>query len=293
MKSIPDALRARLAERGIEVPSAATGASDGTRRATREGDRAETSRETSTSDAEATLPAGWKQKMDETHKRVYYYNKALNKTQWERPRAEEKRAPPPPPPRREIRPTKSTVLPPGWHSTIDPTSGREYYFNPHTQKTSWERPVDAASAVGMKRCAGCGGFGRNLVESHGYCVHCSRVLQVYPPGVNSLDIVENKFMTKREKAAAPLPPARTVESKTVSVAKPTSVKTNEIGPSVHRVAAHNPEPAPQVVKKRARAPTLSKKEEDTLDPMDPAAYSDAPRGGWGAGIEKSRAAENS
>lgn len=276
MGKIPDALRARLAKRGIEVPTDGDGDGDGTTTLIKR------ARGESTSDGgeEDALPPGWRSKVDPTYGKTYYYNKTLNKTQWERPVMEKTRRPPPPPPK------PVAPLPPGWTAVTDPGSGREYFYNQSTQKTSWERPKDAASAVGMKRCAGCGGFGRGLVEEHGYCLHCSRILGRPPPGVSSLDVVENKFMTRqqRERADALASKAKVEEKKppTVSYSKPAQIE-QKIGPSSQQSAPSRPS-APKKV--AARPPP--QQESEPLDPMDPSSYSDAPRGGWGRGIEKSR-----
>jgi hypothetical protein len=43
--------------------------------------------------------------------------------------------PPPPPPAYEALP-----LPPGWEEKVDPSTGRVYYVDHTTQRTSWERP---------------------------------------------------------------------------------------------------------------------------------------------------------
>ena len=77
MGKIPDALRARLAERGIDVPTEADREGDGTRMSKRARGGA------STSDAkeEDALPPGWRAKVDPTYGKTYYYNKTLNKTQ--------------------------------------------------------------------------------------------------------------------------------------------------------------------------------------------------------------------
>lgn len=34
---------------------------------------------------------------------------------------------------------------------------------------------------------GCGGFGQGLVKAHGFCMHCSRILQKLPPGMTSFE----------------------------------------------------------------------------------------------------------
>ena len=40
----------------------------------------------------------------------------------------------------------------------------------------------------MKRCKGCGGFGRGVVKAHSYCLYCSRVLNKPPPGGYPVDV---------------------------------------------------------------------------------------------------------
>jgi len=224
--------------------------------------------------------------MDKKYGKMYYYNKSLNKTQWERPTepvvevCDAKPRPPPPPPKKK----PLGPLPPGWDAARDPASGREYYFNSHTQQTSWERPQDAATNVGMKRCSGCGGFGRGLVKEHGYCLHCSRILGKCPPGIDSLEVVENRFMTKQQKervlAAQYRAEAREQKKPPTVVVKSASAQTsNNIGPSMGTAGQA----------KKVRALPAKTEDSEPLDPMDPAAYSDAPRGNWGRGIEKSRA----
>lgn len=77
-------------------------------------------------------------------------------------------------------------------------AGREYYYNRRTNETSWEIPRKAArtfsagsseiysstdrggsfSAViygsKFKKCLGCTGWGRGLVQAWDYCNHCTR-----------------------------------------------------------------------------------------------------------------------
>ena len=289
MGALPEALLARLAKRGIAVPSDGDGDGDdddddddATTKRRREDEDEDEDEDGTGTDVDAKLPRGWRAKVDPTYGQTYYYNKALNKTQWERPVEAEKTRPPPPPP------PPATPLPPGWRATTDPASGREYFFNPHTQRTSWERPRDGATAVGMRRCSGCGGFGRGLVKAHGYCLHCSRILGRYPPGVSSLDVVDNPFMTKQQRAKASTATGTArVETKASAVSKPASVR-RDIGPSGAQ-GNSNHERAPKRKAIAARAP--ARKESEPLDPMDPASYSDAPRGTWGTGIDKSREAQ--
>ena len=292
VKALPEALAARLRARGILRDDGDDGdASTSSKRAKGDDGRGATvardGREEKKEASVAPLPSGWKQKMDEKYGKVYYYNKTLKKTQWERPVEEDtveelvaKPAPPPPPP---VKRERAGPLPPGWSVTVDPRSGKEYYFNVHTQETSWERPKDAATAVGMRRCGNCGGFGRGLVKQHGYCLNCSRMLGKPPPGMKTLEVVENRFMTKnqRERAEMQAKAAAPEEKKNpVVVVKAARAQTNDIGPSMGVITAKKAAAVPASEPKNSREP---------LDPMDPSSYSDAPRGGWGSGIERSRA----
>jgi polyglutamine-binding protein 1 len=125
---------------------------------------------------------------------VYFYNQRTGKSQWDRPTVEALL----PPPSAPVLPN----LPPGWEETTDPGSGQKYYYNTETSETSWERPkaLNPASAAALdekselsrsagngelasspagngpkfKKCAGCGGWGRGLVQAWNYCNHCTR-----------------------------------------------------------------------------------------------------------------------
>jgi hypothetical protein len=78
------------------------------------------------------------------------------------------------------------------------TAGQKYYYNTKTNETRWERPRGVAPAAAedssenhastgngdvsstaingskFKKCLGCQGWGRGLVQSWGYCNHCTR-----------------------------------------------------------------------------------------------------------------------
>nr|CAD1833608.1 unnamed protein product [Ananas comosus var. bracteatus] len=110
--------------------------------------------------------------------------------------------------------TNVRKLPPGWVEAMDPASGSsyyydweeaidaltgvKYYYNTKTLATQWEPPHATAQVISsnalsntaqreanvtvyleqthLKRCLGCGGWGLGLVQSWGYCNHCTRYL---------------------------------------------------------------------------------------------------------------------
>ncbi|CAH2058575.1 unnamed protein product [Thlaspi arvense] len=205
-----------------------------------------------------TLPLGWVDVKDPASGATYYYNQHTGTCQWERPL--------------ELSSTtlSAPTLPPKeeWIETLDETSGHKYYYNTKTHVSQWEPPVSLQkpattntvtqnTANGkvvhppsqLPRCSGCGGWGVGLVQSWGYCAHCTRAFNL--PEQQYLAASLNYF-TNAGDSGQKDPTQR-------SSSKPPIKKG--------------------VGKKRAHA------EEDELDPMDPSAYSDAPRGGWVVGLK--------
>jgi hypothetical protein len=95
----------------------------------------------------AGLPPGWIEAQT-PDKRVYYFNKALNKTSWVKPTVLTAAA---------VAATKrdddddddddgaaAAPLPPNWRATAN-ADGRLYFFNVVTKETTWKRPTAAAA----------------------------------------------------------------------------------------------------------------------------------------------------
>ncbi|KFK36956.1 hypothetical protein AALP_AA4G194400 [Arabis alpina] len=214
----------------------------------------------------STLPLGWVDVKDPASGATYYFNQHTGTTQWERPL--------------ELPPATSNVppVPPKeeWIETLDETSGQKYYYNTRTHVSQWEPPVSVQNPALQKptttnsnnaitqntvnerreqpssqlpRCSGCGGWGVGLVQRWGYCVHCTRVFNL--PEKQFLPASLNSFTNTGD-----------------SGQKDTNQRSSSKPPMKKGVG-----------KKRAHA------EDDDLDPMDPSAYSDAPRGGWVVGLK--------
>jgi polyglutamine-binding protein 1 len=247
---------------------------------------------------EEQLPEGWAEAVDKTYGTTYYYNAALGQSSWERPKSVQKVTD-------TTRTPSATTLPPGWQESLDPQSGRTYYCNPFTSETSWEKPVDAAEIAKMKRCKGCGGFGRGLVKAHGFCLHCSRILNKPPPGLPTAA------------ASKPLPVASS-ESKPAGgqvsggvIARGPGIYAGpgaaQAGTGAGIGAGLHPRVTP--VSSQSTAPKQSRQQREreerererkrqrppnqkqasaggagAIDPMDPSSYSDAPVGKWGSGM---------
>eukprot|EP00850_Spirogloea_muscicola_P017390 SM000149S01325 [mRNA] locus=s149:81933:85843:- [translate_table: standard] len=192
-RELPEFLKKKLKERGILTDDAAA----------KEPSPSKLSRSPLTAQANGValrgaLPPGWVEGVDEVTGVAYYFHAATQSSQWERPEALKGPTPlgaiPPPPP-----PPKLPPLPPDWLEAIDATTGHKYYYNTSTQETRWERPKEvapvaaepAAASVGpqegssgrdgsaagsaplFKKCAGCRGWGRGLVQPWGCCNHCT------------------------------------------------------------------------------------------------------------------------
>ncbi|KAJ3682136.1 hypothetical protein LUZ60_014709 [Juncus effusus] len=147
--------------------------------------------------------------------------------------------------------------------------GLKYYCNVKTQVSQWEHPnpallprqfrkvAERSSPVGTtapvlynlpsqkERCLGCGGWGVGLVQSWGYCNHCTRV---YKLPFQQNQCAQEPLATEQRNTAAKNGPG----------SKPPSGRKNK---------------------------KITYSEEDEVDPMDPSSYSDAPRGGWVVGLK--------
>merc|ERR1719160_289752 len=85
------------------------------------------------------LPPGWESTMDPSTGKPYYFNRATGESAWTPPAAAP--APMPMPVMAPMPAAAAPALPPGWESTLDPSSGKTYYFNRATNETRWTLQV--------------------------------------------------------------------------------------------------------------------------------------------------------
>ncbi|NXT31210.1 PQBP1 protein, partial [Pelecanoides urinatrix] len=157
-------------------------------------------------------------------------------------------------------------LPPPWYKVIDPTCGLPYYWNVETDLVSWLSPNDPNSVVtkaakrlkgGQGESKGGGGVPKILLGSPKTCWGDVLGCPPTPPG-----LLGPPILTPPEPEE---PPERGYEKEE---------------PPRERRFHRREELAPYPKSKKS-----SRKDEE-LDPMDPSAYSDAPRGTWSTGLPK-------
>nr|GMD77844.1 WW domain-containing protein [Ipomoea batatas] len=111
---------------------------------------------------------------------TYYYDESTGKSQWERPTVAAS----------ALDSTLPSQLPENWKEFIDETTGQKYYYNTLTNVSQWENPCtkqvslqqhDANTTRNwgeqsstLPKCMGCGGWGVALLQTWGYCRHCTR-----------------------------------------------------------------------------------------------------------------------
>ncbi|CAK9152024.1 unnamed protein product [Ilex paraguariensis] len=229
--------------------------------------------ETVSSETIATekVPAGWLKATDPASGALYYYNEKTGKSQWERPAEAASIFVPPSP----------LSVSEDWQEATNETTGQKYYYNTKTQVSQWEHPNssqqlashhydsmvsrNAANGNGtcqpyvLQKCMQCHGWGLGLVQSWGYCNHCTRVLNLPQGQYLSASVANQQQITNA---------ASTREDSDKRFSKHRSNFKPPIGKGNKRDS-------------RKRANT----EDDELDPMDPSSYSDAPRGGWVVGLK--------
>ncbi|XP_051151029.1 uncharacterized protein LOC127265320 [Andrographis paniculata] len=210
--------------------------------------------------APLNLPPGWIETRDPESGAVFYYHESSGRSQWDRPVD-------------AYSISHSVSLQDDWIEALDETSGQKYYYNTKTNVSQWEHPgaqhriipqsyggttaYDAlhGNPSSFPRCLGCGGWGLGLVQSWGYCCHCTRLLKLPQSQYLSVAAVSHQHVV-------------------------TNAPRNQ-GGLENRPSKQRSDTKPPLGRGKKRVYS----EDDELDPMDPSSYSDAPRGGWVVGLK--------
>jgi len=147
---------------------------------------------------------------------------------------------------------KSQPLPPGWFCVPDPTSSHEYYWNVHTNHVSWRHPNDPKADV------------------------------TYPAvwlQQQQQQKAQEEIKQAQKNASTKSDEKRSEEERKGDKALKQKVKTGK-HPSLIKAQRQKEKQNPYGRKGKGG------KDEQPLDPMDPASYSDVQRGGWSSGLKE-------
>ncbi|XP_071948389.1 polyglutamine-binding protein 1-like [Antedon mediterranea] len=162
-------------------------------------------------------------------------------------------------------------LPPGWFRIKDPTSGYHYFWDSDTDKVSWLHPLDPKAVI------------TEAVSSaeNEKTKEVTRKKEVTTRWDSSLDRVPQN--NQNEGVRDRLEPPKIGPS--IGPAFPGQQSGKDKGEKGRHAPYQRPgrQNRDSQRKKRSR--------DDELDPMDPASYSDVPRGDWSSGLPMSNDAK--
>lgn len=138
-------------------------------------------------------------------------------------------------------------LPVGWYLVPDPSSGSSYYWNTLTNQVSWLHPLDPEAEISLPSSV-----------------------------IDKQKAAQSEIQPNREILAPPGVDTEQDKEQVLSIGK---------HPSLMKGSQKRQEAA---VKRKLDKDTKADKrrKSDEVDPMDPSAYSDAPRGTWATGLLK-------
>lgn len=267
---------------------------------------------------DSALPVGWFEAKDPASGLSYYYNPSTGERTWEKP-AQEKAAPKPEEPAthtplaaasavpekaaatNEANPATQQVngstkeeqtpagelkggLPPGWSKGTDPSSGCTYYFNATIGVTQWDCPTSDTPPASAPEDGGAEGekekedasrsglppgWAQAVDEATGcpfYFNDDTGETQWHPPVETFLSAA----------GTAGIGAAGTGGGADIADGKGGTGASSGHGGGVRGVRGRERGPAQPHARSGAGG--------GASDPMDPSSYSDAPKGGWGAGL---------
>ncbi|XP_024518714.1 uncharacterized protein LOC112341923 isoform X1 [Selaginella moellendorffii] len=168
--------------------------------------------------------------------------------------------------------SSSTSLPRGWAEGRDPASGYPFYYNESTGESRWERPPPEEESV------------ERLPPDWQTAIDPGSGQTYY------FNVRTNESSWERPKAPATAVAPIKMKKCTgcggwgVGLVQAWNycnhcTRVLNITVPLHKMTPTNETPKQRQVKNR------KKRGAEDLDPMDPSAYSDAPRGGWGIGLK--------
>lgn len=301
--NLPPALRARLMKRGIlpkasEPGTAAAPAAAPSGGAAPAADGAPQQPPAAAAPAPAApaavaassgpSPPEWFEAFDQNYKHPYWYNPSTGERSWTRPGAPAAAGAPAPAAAAVAAAPAPAVahqgpqLPAGWASGVDPATGCTYYYNAAHGVTQWEPP--GATAAGAA-AAGRAGFER-AEKFEG-----ARPGYVFKKGPSGLGY----YLDHGLKGSSATGSGRISSGADAAALHPRPSITSAPEPGAPRKTRQEQIAEAQVARNMALKRRgggggggRGARRGDEFDPMDPSSYSDAPKGGWGSGLESSR-----
>ncbi|VUZ55269.1 unnamed protein product [Hymenolepis diminuta] len=160
-------------------------------------------------------------------------------------------------------------LPPNWVEVGDPVSGRFYYWNILTDDVSWLSPTHPRVVITKSASI----LKAQMLAAKTAAANISAAILGAAGGSDGEN--DNEERKRRDRSKSP-------------------TKTSSRPPLLSSIMAPPSGPPPRLAGSVRRPPKFDKRrrgDDDPLDPMDPAAYSDVPRGGWTVGLEGSDSAK--
>ncbi|KAL5970401.1 Polyglutamine-binding protein 1 [Taenia solium] len=165
-------------------------------------------------------------------------------------------------------------LPSHWLEVGDPVTGRFYYWNTVTDEVCWLSPLHPRAIV--TKSASVLKAQTLAAKAAAAAASAAALAAGGLDGDGGNDRREGKRDRSRSPTPPPPPPPATSQSPLLTnIMAPPSAPP----PSYSRLG-NSARRAPKFEKRRRGG-----EGDEPLDPMDPAAYSDVPRGGWTAGLE--------
>ncbi|VDN99227.1 unnamed protein product [Rodentolepis nana] len=153
-------------------------------------------------------------------------------------------------------------LPANWIEVGDPVSGRFYYWNMMTDDVSWLSPTHPRAVITKSASI----LKVQMLAAKTAAANISAAI-LGTPGASEVESEEGE-RNERDRSKSP-----------TSTSRP---------PLLSSIMAPPSGPPPRLASSVRRPPKFDKRrrgDDDPLDPMDPASYSDVPRGGWTDGLE--------
>ncbi|XP_034152040.1 polyglutamine-binding protein 1 isoform X1 [Esox lucius] len=185
--------------------------------------------------------------------------------------------------------TAREKLPPNWYKVFDPICGLPYYWNVESDLVAWLSPTDPTSVItkSAKKLRGKNPGIQHRILLHVCCFHTDSIFKklINPDNPTNLKISESVFLAEggedreRQFEKPDRERERERDRDREMERERDRERLRDEGRDRDRRMQRREDAAPYNKNKRGR-------KDEEMDPMDPSAYSDAPKGTWSTGLPK-------